>query len=60
VISVGVDNMYGHPSADVLAALGRAGARTVRTDRSGTVVVRSDGQRITYEAGGETWAISRR
>jgi competence protein ComEC len=60
VISVGVDNMYGHPSADVLAALGRAGARTVRTDRSGTVVVRSDGHRITYEAGGETWAISRR
>jgi competence protein ComEC len=60
LISVGRDNDYGHPSADVLASLGRVGARTVRTDESGTIVVRSDGHRITYEAGGESWAISRR
>lgn len=60
VISVGADNLYGHPSADVIAALGRAGARTMRTDRSGTIVIRSDGHRITYESGGESWAISRR
>ena len=60
VISVGADNVYGHPSPDVLASLGRVGAQTVRTDRSGTVVIRSDGYRITYEAGGESWAISRR
>lgn len=59
IISVGADNLYGHPSADVLAALGRVGARTVRTDRSGTVVIRSDGTRITFEAGGEHWDISR-
>jgi competence protein ComEC len=60
IISVGADNLYGHPSADVLASLGRAGARTVRTDEKGTIVVKSDGRRITYEAGGESWAISRR
>ena len=60
VISVGADNLYGHPSADVLASLGRIGARTVRTDLSGTIVIRSDGRRLTYEAGGETWDISRR
>jgi competence protein ComEC len=60
VISVGADNLYGHPSADVLASLSRIGARTVRTDVSGTIVIRSDGRRLTYEAGGETWDISRR
>ena len=60
VISVGAGNLYGHPSADVLASLGRVGARTVRTDQSGTVVIRSNGYRITYEAGGESWDISRR
>lgn len=59
VISVGADNIYGHPSADVLAALGRIGARTVRTDRSGTIVVKSDGTHLTMEAQGERWDISR-
>lgn len=58
VVSVGADNLYGHPSNDVLAALARAGARTVRTDVSGTIVVRTDGKRITCEAAGETWDIS--
>lgn len=60
VISVGADNTYGHPSSDVLASLSRVGARTVRTDRAGTIVVHTDGKRVTYEAGGETWDISRR
>jgi competence protein ComEC len=59
VISVGADNLYGHPSADVLASLSRVGARTVRTDRVGTIVIHSDGKRVTYQAGGETWDISR-
>jgi hypothetical protein len=44
----------------VLASLSRVGARTVRTDVLGTIVIRSDGRRLTYEAGGETWDISRR
>jgi beta-lactamase superfamily II metal-dependent hydrolase len=60
VISVGADNLYGHPSADVLASLSRVGARIVRTDQAGTIVVHSDGIRLTYEAKGETWDISRR
>jgi competence protein ComEC len=60
VISVGADNIYGHPSQDVIASLARVGARTVRTDMVGTIVVRSDGTRLTYEASGETWDISRR
>jgi beta-lactamase superfamily II metal-dependent hydrolase len=44
----------------VLSSLDRSGARTLRTDERGTIVVKSDGYRITYEAGGETWAISRK
>lgn len=59
LISVGADNAYGHPSADVLASLSRVGARTVRTDLAGTIVVRSDGVHLTYEAEGQTWDISR-
>jgi len=59
IISVGADNIYGHPSADVLAALGRAGARVVRTDQRGTIIVRTDGRAITLEAEGQRWDISR-
>ncbi len=59
LISVGDGNIYGHPSPDVLAALGRIGASTMRTDRSGTIVIKSDGRRLTVEAGGEAWDISR-
>jgi competence protein ComEC len=59
IISVGADNIYGHPSADVLAALGRAGAQVVRTDQRGTIIVRTDGRAITLEAEGQRWDISR-
>ncbi|MEO7501574.1 MAG: DNA internalization-related competence protein ComEC/Rec2 [Gemmatimonadaceae bacterium] len=58
IISVGADNIYGHPSADVLAALARVGARVVRTDERGTVIVRTDGRAIILEAEGQRWDIS--
>jgi competence protein ComEC len=58
IISVGADNIYGHPSADVLAALTRVGARVVRTDQVGTIIVRTDGRAITLEAEGQRWDIS--
>jgi competence protein ComEC len=60
VISVGADNLYGHPSLDVLAGLSRVGALTLRTDQAGTVVIRTDGRRIVAHAGGRTWDISQR
>ncbi|HLZ90280.1 MAG TPA: DNA internalization-related competence protein ComEC/Rec2 [Candidatus Acidoferrum sp.] len=37
VISVGEDNPYGHPSAELLERLARAGIRVLRTDRNGAV-----------------------
>jgi competence protein ComEC len=59
LISVGAGNLYGHPSSDVIAALGRVGAQVLRTDRVGTIVVHTDGHHITYEAGGESWRLLR-
>jgi competence protein ComEC len=59
LISVGADNKYGHPSADVIHALAQAGAEVLRTDEAGTIVVRSDGVRIEIEAKGEKWELAR-
>ncbi|GAA1939558.1 ComEC/Rec2 family competence protein [Nocardioides hwasunensis] len=39
LVSVGEDNDYGHPAADLLAALAGSGARVWRTDLSGDVAV---------------------
>ncbi len=43
VVSVGEDNPYGHPAPGVLAALRATGARVLRTDLAGDVVVRFSG-----------------
>ena len=39
LISVGVDNVYHHPSPEIVARLGGA-SRVLRTDRAGEIVVR--------------------
>ena len=51
VISVGVGNPYGHPSAGALARLGAAGATTYRTDLDGPVTVTSDGTDLQVTTG---------
>ena len=58
VISVGAGNMYGHPSNDVLHALSRVGAEVLRTDETGTVIVRTDGVHIEIEAKGDKWELA--
>jgi competence protein ComEC len=57
LISVGAGNRYGHPSARVLADLAASGALVLRTDRSGTIVVRTDGRTLTLEAEGDSWTL---
>jgi len=57
LVSVGAGNMYRHPSAAVIRTLAAAGATTMRTDRSGTVVVRTDGRRIEVDVAGERWVV---
>jgi competence protein ComEC len=39
VVSVGVDNDYGHPNPGLLARISAAGIRVLRTDRDGDVAV---------------------
>ncbi|MCI0432790.1 MAG: DNA internalization-related competence protein ComEC/Rec2 [Gemmatimonadetes bacterium] len=41
LLSVGRHNRYGHPDPDVLARLQRDGVQVLRTDRSGTILVRA-------------------
>ncbi len=48
IISVG-ENSYGHPTQEMLDRLAAAGALIRRTDRSGTVVVTSDGRVLDME-----------
>lgn len=53
LVSVGVDNGYGHPAASALALLRRAGIQVRRTDLDGdlAVAVRSDGDLVTVVSG---------
>ncbi len=46
IISVGLDNTYGHPAPETLGRLAARGIAAYRTDQIGTIVVRSNG--ITY------------
>ena len=48
VISVGT-NSFGHPRPETLAVLKEAGVKTFRTDRHGSVIVRTDGRELRLE-----------
>ena len=50
VISVGSDNIYGHPHETVLSRLRDAEVNVVRTDLNGSIVMHSDGRNITYSS----------
>ncbi|MBW2154615.1 MAG: MBL fold metallo-hydrolase [Deltaproteobacteria bacterium] len=47
VITVGEKNRWGHPCPETLKKLKTKGIQIFRTDTSGTVIIRSDGKRIT-------------
>lgn len=47
VISCGKGNSYGHPAQDILERLSAVGADVFRTDRNGTIRIRTDGKSIT-------------
>jgi competence protein ComEC len=52
VISVGVDNRFGHPAVATLQCLGDAGIRVLCTDETGTVKVTTDGDRYWVRPAG--------
>ncbi|MEO8635229.1 MAG: DNA internalization-related competence protein ComEC/Rec2 [Gemmatimonadales bacterium] len=58
VISAGRHNGYGHPHADVLERLQRAGARIWRTDQDGPLSVRTDGHTLRLDTGWTTETIA--
>lgn len=43
VISVGEDNLYGHPAPETLARIAESGAQVRRTDRDGTIAIKKQG-----------------
>ncbi|MBO5372945.1 MAG: MBL fold metallo-hydrolase [Lachnospiraceae bacterium] len=56
MISVGEDNKYGHPSAEVLNRLRMQGIEVFRTDEQGSIVAVSDGEAITFNSSpSESW-----
>ena len=48
VISVGIDNEYGHPSEDVLSRLRDAEVTVYRTDMQGHIVCASNGETVSF------------
>jgi competence protein ComEC len=58
VISVGAANLYGHPDTETLRSLANAGAQILRTDRMGSIVLRTDGRRLFVDAAGESWEVT--
>jgi competence protein ComEC len=57
LISVGAANLYGHPDPTTMRALAASGAQVLRTDRLGSIVVRTNGHRLVVEAAGDTWEV---
>lgn len=49
VVSAGADNRYGHPDAKVLDRVETAGAEILNTAKQGTIVFKSDGERLWLE-----------
>jgi len=52
VVSAGADNDYGHPAPETLDAVEDAGARVLRTDRDGDVVVIATGAGLAVQTAG--------
>jgi competence protein ComEC len=57
LVSVGAGNTYGHPSPEVVQRLEAAGARVLRTDRVGPILVRVAGAHVTVETRGDRWEL---
>lgn len=54
VICCGKDNKYGHPHKETTTTLNKYKMTTYRTDLNGTIIVMSDGKKITVETENKT------
>ncbi|HUF65177.1 MAG TPA: DNA internalization-related competence protein ComEC/Rec2 [Gemmatimonadaceae bacterium] len=57
LISVGAENAYRHPNAEVLERLRQRRIRVLRTDHHGAIVVRTNGTDIRVRHGGGDWLL---
>lgn len=57
LVSVGAGNTYHLPTPGIMRSLAAHGAEVLRTDRVGTIVVRTDGRRVFVDAAGDTWEL---
>jgi competence protein ComEC len=57
IYSAGVDNSYGHPHAEVLAAAENAGAEVYGTDVNGTILLETDGK--TYSVATQQTGVAK-
>ena len=57
LVSVGAGNGYGLPNTEIMGALAGIGAQVLRTDRLGTVVVRTDGVALSVQVSSRTWDL---
>jgi competence protein ComEC len=62
VLSLGARNRYGHPAPATVTRIAAAGAELWRTDRDGTVRVRTDGRRVDVSGRGrrQSWVVGSR
>ncbi|MFT4469568.1 ComEC/Rec2 family competence protein [Arthrobacter sulfonylureivorans] len=51
LVSVGAENDYGHPAAEILSALSAAGVHVLRTDQLGTVLLDADRGKLSVLSG---------
>lgn len=49
IISVGKDNSYGHPKQSIIDKLNKRNVKIYRTDLSGTIIVSSNGNDISFK-----------
>lgn len=50
IISVGAGNKYNHPNENTLNKLSKLNVKVFRTDEMGTILVKSDGENLTFES----------
>jgi competence protein ComEC len=59
LVSVGAGNSYHLPTPAVMRRLAGRGVQVLRTDRLGSIVARTDGERVFIEAAGDAWELPR-
>ena len=57
LVSVGAGNRYGHPSLEVLDRFAALQVPLLRSDREGTVVIRTNGHWLDASAQGDHWRV---